>query len=200
MYVIFAVLLILVLLACWLLTLVGTAGQLADGGGHRRLRLAGAGAVQSGTGLEDGGGLAGAGGMGEVVEILAAALGVARAGGTRRGVLMALGGSLVGGVLGILVGLPIPLVGSVVAAVLFAALGAMAGAVLGEVSAGRGAGELADRQAGFLGPAGRHAGQAHPRNGDRRGAGGPGAVGRSAWIIRTPRCKRRIAHRRNPKR
>jgi len=69
---------------------------------------------------------------GEVVEFLAGALGATRAGGSRRGAVMALGGSLAGGVFGMFAALPIPLVGPLVGAVLFGALGALAGAVLGE--------------------------------------------------------------------
>jgi hypothetical protein len=75
--------------------------------------------------------------LGEIVELLAGALGVARAGGSRRGAALALVGSVGGALVGVVVGLPIPLVGSVVAAVLFAGLGAMAGAILGELWAGK---------------------------------------------------------------
>ena len=75
--------------------------------------------------------------LGETVELLAAAVGMAKAGGSRRGALMALAGSIIGGMVGIFIGVPIPLVGSIVAAVLFAGLGAMAGAILGETWAGR---------------------------------------------------------------
>jgi uncharacterized protein YqgC (DUF456 family) len=75
--------------------------------------------------------------LGELVEILAAAMGVAKAGGSKRGALLALAGSMIGAIVGISVGLPIPLIGSVVAAVLFAGLGAMGGAALGETWAGR---------------------------------------------------------------
>ena len=46
-------------------------------------------------------------------------------------------GSIVGGVLGIFIGLPVPLVGSILAAVLFSALGAMARAVLGKAWSGK---------------------------------------------------------------
>jgi uncharacterized protein len=75
-------------------------------------------------------------GLGEVVELAAGALGVAKAGGGRRGALLALLGSMVGSAIGIVVGLPIPVIGSLAAAVLFAALGAMVGAVVGERWAG----------------------------------------------------------------
>ncbi len=75
--------------------------------------------------------------LGEIIELAAGALGVARTGGSRRSAMLALAGSLVGSVLGVVVGVPIPVVGSVIAAVLFAGMGAMAGAILGELSVGR---------------------------------------------------------------
>lgn len=75
--------------------------------------------------------------FGELLEFIAGALGVARGGGSRRGVVMALVGSVVGAIVGMVVGLPIPIVGSILAALLFASVGAMAGAMLGEHSAGR---------------------------------------------------------------
>jgi uncharacterized protein len=75
--------------------------------------------------------------LGEVIEFAAGAAGVARAGGSRRAALLALGGSLVGSVIGALVGVPIPLVGSLVGILLGAALGALFGAALGEYWKGR---------------------------------------------------------------
>lgn len=70
--------------------------------------------------------------LGEIVEFAAGALGVSTAGGSRRGAALAILGSLVGGIVGLFVGLPIPVVGSLVSAVLFGGLGALAGATLGE--------------------------------------------------------------------
>ena len=78
--------------------------------------------------------------LGELLEFLAGALGVTKAGGTRRGAVLALVGSIAGGLVGIFIGLPVPLLGPIVAALLFAALGAMAGAMLGEVWVGKDAG------------------------------------------------------------
>lgn len=75
--------------------------------------------------------------LGEVVEFVAGALGVTTAGGSRRGAVLAIVGSMVGGIVGIFVGLPIPIVGSLVAAVLFGGIGALVGAVLGETWKGR---------------------------------------------------------------
>ncbi|HEV3136277.1 MAG TPA: DUF456 domain-containing protein [Pirellulales bacterium] len=75
--------------------------------------------------------------LGEIAELAAGALGVAKVGGSRRSAVLALLGSVIGGFVGLVVGLPIPVIGSLAAAVLFAGLGAMAGAILGESSLGR---------------------------------------------------------------
>lgn len=75
--------------------------------------------------------------VGELIEFLAGVYGAARQGGSRRGAIFALGGSILGGIVGAIVGLPIPIVGPIVAAMLLASLGALAGAVIGENSLGR---------------------------------------------------------------
>lgn len=75
--------------------------------------------------------------VGEILEVGASAAGVKRVGGSRRGAVLALAGSVVGAMTGLFVGIPIPLIGSVVAALLFAGAGALLGAMLGELSAGR---------------------------------------------------------------
>jgi uncharacterized protein YqgC (DUF456 family) len=75
--------------------------------------------------------------VGEVVEFVAGSAGVTRAGGSRRGALGALAGSMVGGVAGLFVGVPIPIVGSLAAALLFGGLGALVGAFLAETGQGR---------------------------------------------------------------
>jgi uncharacterized protein len=75
--------------------------------------------------------------LGEIIELVSGAAGTAKAGGTRRGAVFALAGSLVGSILGLFVGLPIPVVGPIFAALLFAGLGAMAGAIFGEFSVGK---------------------------------------------------------------
>lgn len=74
--------------------------------------------------------------LGEVLELVAGAAGVKRAGGSRWAAALALAGSLAGGITGVVVGVPVPVVGPIVAAVLFAAGGAFAGAVVGEQWAG----------------------------------------------------------------
>ncbi|MGO8691707.1 MAG: DUF456 domain-containing protein [Thermoguttaceae bacterium] len=135
----FALLLVVVLVVCWVLTLLGMPGNwlmvlaaaihayFIPAARHAHGALAWKVVVA----------LAILAAVGECVELLAGALGVAHAGGSRRAAVLALLGSLVGALLGIVSGLPIPVVGSVVAAVLFAAFGAMAGAILGETWAGR---------------------------------------------------------------
>ena len=70
--------------------------------------------------------------LGELLELAAGALGVAKAGGSRRGTVLALIGSMLGGIVGIFIGVPIPVIGSLVAAVLFGGLGALLGALAGE--------------------------------------------------------------------
>jgi uncharacterized protein YqgC (DUF456 family) len=75
--------------------------------------------------------------VGEIVEFIAAASGVTKAGGSRRGALLALVGSIIGGIVGLGIGLPVPVVGSLLAALVFGGLGALAGAMLGESWKGR---------------------------------------------------------------
>ena len=75
--------------------------------------------------------------LGEIVELSAATMGTAKAGGSRRGAALALAGSIIGAVVGIFVGLPVPVVGPILAALLFAGLGALGGAILGELWAGK---------------------------------------------------------------
>ncbi len=75
--------------------------------------------------------------LAELVEFAASAAGVKKAGGSRRGAVLALLGSVAGAMTGLFVGIPIPVFGSVIAAFLFAGLGAFVGAVLGETLKGR---------------------------------------------------------------
>jgi len=75
--------------------------------------------------------------VGEVLEFAAGAMGVAKLGGSRRGAMLAIAGSLLGGIFGATVGVPIPVIGSIVGILLFAGLGAMAGTVVGEFWKGR---------------------------------------------------------------
>jgi len=75
--------------------------------------------------------------LGELLEFVAGALGVARIGGSRRAAVLGLIGSVVGAMAGLFVGLPVPIFGSLVASLVLASLGALAGAVIGEMSHGR---------------------------------------------------------------
>ena len=75
--------------------------------------------------------------LGEVVEFAAGAVGASHAGGSKRGAMLALLGSMVGGLVGVLVGVPVPILGPVIGALLFAGFGALVGAVLGEQWKGR---------------------------------------------------------------
>ena len=67
---------------------------------------------------------AGAGALGEIIELAASALGAKKAGGTRAGALSALGGTLIGAFAGSFFFFPI---GTVAGAVLGAGIGAMIG-------------------------------------------------------------------------
>ena len=77
--------------------------------------------------------------LGEILEFIAGALGASRMGGSRRGALLAIVGSIGGAVVGLFVGtaIPIPIVGNLIASLLMGAAGAFAGAIAGERWAGR---------------------------------------------------------------
>lgn len=75
--------------------------------------------------------------LGEVIEFVAGAAGAKKAGGSKRGAVLALVGGLIGAIVGMFVGIPVPVIGSIIAALLFAGVGSLAGAVLGETWAGR---------------------------------------------------------------
>jgi uncharacterized protein YqgC (DUF456 family) len=76
---------------------------------------------------------------GEIAETVAGMWGAHRAGGSRRAVVFAMGGSLVGAIAGGILGIPIPIVGPPIAAVMGGAVGALLGASLAEQSRGEGA-------------------------------------------------------------
>lgn len=137
MGILWAILLVVILLACWAVTLFGLPGNwlmviatvvywfLFTGNSSLAIGwpvVAAAAALAA---------------LGELIEFVAAAAGAGKAGGSKRAAALALVGSLLGGVVGLVVGLPIPVVGQVVAALLFASLGALCGAMLGEKWKGR---------------------------------------------------------------
>ena len=141
MSIVYAILLLIVLAAAWLLTVVGMPGNWL---------MVAAAALYAWLVPEDAATAVGWGvvlviailaALGELLEALAGVFGAAKAGGSKRGAALALLGSMAGGLVGIAVGLPIPLVGQLVAAVLFASMGALLGAMLGERWKGRELGE-----------------------------------------------------------
>lgn len=77
--------------------------------------------------------------LGELLELLAGALGAKKGGGSKRGAVLAVIGSFVGSIIGGLVGVPFlpTVIGTVIAIVLFAGLGATGGAMVGEAWKGR---------------------------------------------------------------
>jgi uncharacterized protein YqgC (DUF456 family) len=138
MGIVWALLFCLILIAGWLLTVLGMPGtwlMLAVSVVYAWLLPAGD--SRWGIGWPIVAALLGLALLGELVELAAGALGVAKVGGSRRSAVLALAGSLVGGIAGFFIGLPIPVVGPVVAAVLFAGGGALIGAMLGESWKGR---------------------------------------------------------------
>jgi uncharacterized protein len=138
---VWALLLILALVAAWPLTLFGLPGNwLMLGAAALYAYLIPAGPLFS-FGWRVVGGLAALAAAGEIVELAAGAAGTRKAGGSRRAAVCALVGSIAGGLLGMFVGLPVPVAGSIVAALLFAPLGALLGAIWGESTTGRHPGE-----------------------------------------------------------
>ena len=137
MSVVYALLLLVALSAAWLLTVLGMPGtwlRVAVAAFYAWLVPAdsaaavGWGAVLAAAVLAA---------LGELLEALAGVFGAAKAGGSKRGAVLALAGSLLGGLVGMVIGLPIPLVGSLLAAVLAAGAGAFLGAMIGEIWKGR---------------------------------------------------------------
>jgi uncharacterized protein YqgC (DUF456 family) len=75
---------------------------------------------------------------GEVIEFVAGAAGAAREGASRRSIVLAIVGTVIGSIAGAAIGIPIPIIGSLIAALGGGAAGAFAGAYLGETWKGRG--------------------------------------------------------------
>ena len=177
MAIILALLLILILLACWLLTLLGLPGNwlmVAATAIYAHIVPVSSPAA---LGWKVVVALLVLAAGGEIVELAAGAMGVARAGGSRRGAVLAMVGSIIGGILGVFIGVPVPLIGPIVAAVLFAGLGDDRGRPWRGLDRARAGQKLADRKTGLLGTAGGYAGQdaARSRDGGRR-RGSPAAV------------------------
>ena len=134
---VWVILLCLALAAGWLLTLLGMPGNWLIVSAAALYALVVPGESRLAIGWPAVALLAGLAILGEIAELVAGALGVSKAGGSRRSAALALVGSLIGGISGLAVGVPVPVIGSLVAAVLFAALGALAGAMIGESWKGR---------------------------------------------------------------
>jgi len=75
--------------------------------------------------------------VGELIELGSGAVGAARAGGSKRGAVLAVFGSMVGSLAGAFALIPIPVVGPVIGILLGASVGALGGAMLGEWWKGR---------------------------------------------------------------
>lgn len=77
--------------------------------------------------------------LGELFEFVASALGASRMGGSKRGTVLALLGSIGGAIVGLFCGtlIPIPVLGSLIASLVLGASGAFVGAVAGERWAGK---------------------------------------------------------------
>lgn len=138
MTVVWAALLCLALAIGWLLTLLGMPGNWLMVAATALYAWLAPGDSRLAIGWPVVGIMAGLAALGEVIELVAGTLGVAKVGGSRRSAVLALLGSVIGGFTGIFVGLPVPIVGSLLAAVLFAGVGALIGAMLGESWKGRG--------------------------------------------------------------
>ena len=137
MSIVWALLLVLIVLVGWLLTLLGMPGNWLIVSAVVVYILL----IPATSGAAIGWGVAVLlvclAGFGELIEFLAGALGVAKAGGSRRGAMLALMGSMIGAIVGLFIGIPIPVIGPVISALLLAGLGAFVGAVLGEQWKGR---------------------------------------------------------------
>jgi uncharacterized protein YqgC (DUF456 family) len=134
---VFALLLIVVLVACLALTLFGLPGNwliVVVTAVYACLKPAGSVAAIGWKSVVI---LVVIAALGEVVELSAATVGTAKAGGSRRGAALALVCSIVGAIVGIFVGIPVPVVGPILGALLFAGVGALAGAIAGERWAGK---------------------------------------------------------------
>lgn len=81
--------------------------------------------------------LAGIAATGEVIEFFAGAAVAGKRGGSRRGMVLAIAGTLIGSLAGAFVAVPIPVLGPLVGAIGGGAVGAFAGAWVGEFWKGK---------------------------------------------------------------
>lgn len=75
--------------------------------------------------------------IGEALEFAASAVGASRLGGSKRGVVLSIIGSIAGAIVGLSLGSVVPIVGNIIASLLLGAAGAFVGAMLGERWAGK---------------------------------------------------------------
>jgi uncharacterized protein YqgC (DUF456 family) len=132
MEIVWAILLVLVVILLWSLNIVGLPGNWLVVAAAAIYALLVPEEWRTDVGWWSVAALGGLAVVGEIIEFLAGAMGASKAGGSRRGAVLALLGSLGGGLLGIFVGVPIPIVGPIIGALAFASLGALTGAVIGE--------------------------------------------------------------------
>ncbi len=134
---VYATILLAVLPVGWILTLLGMPGNWVNVGAAVLYALVTKDATTLQLGWTPVIAVVVLAGVGEGLEAIASAMGVAKVGGSRRGAILALIGSFVGAFVGLGVGMPIPVVGPLVAVLLFSGLGALTGAMLGEQWKGR---------------------------------------------------------------
>lgn len=144
-------LLFIVLIVGWLITLFGLPGNwLMILAFVTYAFLAPAGHAEGGVWYYVGGAVVLAV-IGELLEFVASAAGLAK-GGSKRGAVLAMIGAIIGSLVGVAIGVPVPVVGPIIGILLFSSLGAMAGAFAGEIWKGRGISEgMAVGKAAFLG-------------------------------------------------
>ncbi len=75
--------------------------------------------------------------LGELLEFAASAIGTSRLGGSKRGAVLAIVGSIGGAITGLFFGSVVPIIGNVIASLLLGASGAFFGYILGERWAGK---------------------------------------------------------------
>ena len=135
-YYAYAILLVILLSLEWVLTLVALPGNwlmvLTLWGFHYLFPMRGTIGVSGAVVLV----AVGLAVLGEIVEFVSGAAGMAK-GGTRRGAVLAMVGSLIGGIFGASVGSAVPVLGTIVVGLLGGAIGALGGAYVGEKWAGR---------------------------------------------------------------
>lgn len=137
MYYVWVVLLILANGAAWVANSLSVPGNWLIVAFSALFAFAVPGDEGRGIGWMGVGVLAGLAVLGEVVEFAAGAAGAGKLGGSRRGMMLAIAGTMIGSIGGAFVSLPVPLVGPIVGALAGGAAGAFAGAWAGEIWKGR---------------------------------------------------------------